>query len=630
MTLLRRRPLHAVLMIGGLLLAGTQATAEAPAAVTAAMDQAGAGAEVVVVIPSMSGLSEKIAAFAADTGIDAVAPELADGMGAFKRQMGWLEGVDDDGSVVVAVTGIAEAIEGEVNNAADAQEPTAVLLVPVTDYDKFVAQLGGDAAAQTTAINFTSPDGVTDTGYAKKSGAYAVLSNTLETVQNYAPANRGQAAADAFGDLVTGYLSGGDSLVYIDVAAMADALNLALDKAEQEARAQMNGPDSQIPAAFASTVNAALELYLQSARDFVDGTDKSLLSLSFNDTGLGLTASNQMKDGSTLAGYFKPDAERHAPDGAAKILSRLPDQPYIYASAIDATAFGLAPLFDRLEAALGDDGEAGLLTLYLDTIGQFKQTNGVASVFYAPQPAAMMAGGFATTLTVYDVDDADAFVAAQRATFDKLAQTTIPLPATEPDGPEQSISFTTQYTEKALVIEGTDVHQFQVNTVLPPAMMQQLGPMAMVMGNAGTGGYIAAKDNRVLVTTVTDPQLITRGLQAVGETDGIGSAGPVAQLRDSALPPNPSGELYLSVAGIAETVNPFLPMFAPGSQPLVVPADLPPLAMGGASDGQSIALRLFVPEALVKFGLDTYFQYAPEPADGGGPNGGAPRAPRAF
>ena len=69
--------------------------------------------------------------------------------------------------------------------------------------------------------------------------------------------------------------------------------------------------------------------------------------------------------------------------------------------------------------------------------------------------------------------------------------------------------------------------------------------------------------------------------------------------------------------------------YAPGGSKHTVPADLPPLAMGGASDGDAVALRMFVPHALVKFGADLYEQFAPAAQDDGGRDG-APRAPRAY
>lgn len=595
--------------------------------VTATLDQAAGDAEIVIVIPSLSGLSEAVAAFATQTGLDQIAPEFDDGLGAFKRQMGWVEGVDDEGAMLVVVSGLADAITAETNDQPS-EDPDAIMLVPVSDYQAFVAQLGGDAGADATAVTYQNLDGYESDGYAKELNGYAVMGDSLETVQAYAAGDQGKAMAEALGPIVTDYLNGGDALIYLDMAALAPSLNLGIDKAIQEIGEAMK-KNEQAPADnWASMIEPMINLYEQSGRLLVDGTDKLLLSMDFGDDGVGMTISSQLTGDSELASFFAPAADAKGGSNSGKLLASLPDQPYIYASSVDATQFGLTALVEKITDAMGDGNDAGFMAMYQESLAIMKDVKGVASVFYAPEPAAMMAGGFYTSLTVYDVADADAFLASQKASLEKLSEVKVALPAMQEGQPASEMTFTTTYTEKALVIDGTDVHQFQINTILPPEMMQQFGPMAALMGNAGTGGYIAAKDGKVIVSTVTDPQLITRGLQALGNADGVGSAGTIATLRENNLPEDSSMEVYLSLDGIANTANQFLVMF-PSIGQVEVPADLPPLAMGGASDGEGVAMRMFLPHALVNFGVDTYNQFAPS-AEDDGPNDGARRRPRAY
>lgn len=608
--------------------------------VTATLDQAAGDAEIVIVIPSLSGLSEAVAAFATETGLDQLAPEFDDGLGAFKQQMGWLEGVDDEGAMLVVVSGLAESIEATMkegaqivpDNAADIpnpSEPTAIMLVPVSDYQAFVAQLGGDAGADATAVTYQNLDGYQSDGYAKELNGYAVMGDSLETVQAYAAGDQGKAMAQALSPIVTDYLNGGDALIYLDMAALAPSFNLAIDKAVEEISREMNDPDNGMPAGMDGMLTSMMNLYEQSGRLLVDGTDKLLLSMDFGDDGLGMTVSSKLTGDSELASFFAPAADAEGGSTSGPLLASLPDQPYIFASSVDATRFGLTALVETITDAMGDGNEAGFMAMYQESLAIMKDVKGVASVFYAPEPAAMMAGGFYTSLTVYDVADADAYLASQKASLEKLSEIKVALPAMEQGQPASEMTFTTTYTEKALVIDGTDVHQFQINTILPPEMMQQFGPMAALMGNAGTGGYIAAKDGKVIVSTVTDPQLITRGLQALGNDDGVGSAGTIATLRENNLPEDSSMEVYISLAGIAKTANPFLLMFLPGGGQVEIPADLPPLAMGGASDGEGVAMRMFVPHALVDFGIKTYNQFAPA-AEDDGPRDGTRRRPRAY
>jgi len=614
----------------GLPLAAQPAAAVAPAAdgtaILNALDQAAADAQIVIVVPTMSGLSEKIAVFAAQTGLDQLAPEFDDALGAFKQQMQFLEGVDDDGALLLVVSNLAQAIQSELDDAPGGVRPATLLLIPVSDYDAFVTQLGGDPAAEVTAITF---EGNQD-GFAKKLNGYAVLGDTEAQTADYAAGLQGQALAKDLSQLVAQYLHTGDALVYLDIEALRPAFNAGIDRAVAEIKGQM-ARENQIPAEFAGLLQSVFDLYAEAGHTAVDGADKLLITLELSDAGVGITKAAQLKEGSKLAGYFNTVEKQGGPTAAAKLLAALPDRPYIVASATDANAFALEKIIAQLSDTLGQQGDTtGLAAMYLDMIAPATQVNAVASVFYAPDAAAMMSGGLMTSLTVYDVDDTGAFVAQQKAMYAKLNEMKITLPPMQEGQPPLEMSFTTTYTEKALVLDGINVDQYQVNMVLPPEMMQQFGPMAALMGNAGSGGYIAAKDGKVLLTTVTDPQLITQGLAALSADNGFGSAGHVANLRDTALPANASIEAYLSIAGIANTVNPFLLMFSPDGQQLAVPADLPPVGFGSVAADQGLATRMFIPYEVVKFGVETYLEFAPQDPDPGqaGPRSGPPRAPR--
>ncbi len=267
-------------------------------------------------------------------------------------------------------------------------------------------------------------------------------------------------------------------------------------------------------------------------------------------------------------------------------------------------------------AAATPGGEAlGAARPYLDAFVLTRQARGMATVFYAPQAATMLSGGFLSSLTVYDVADPAAFLAGQKQYLQQLADVAAPLPAAGAgagaDQPAGQLTFKTTYTDNALIIDGVNVDQYSINLLLPPEMMQRFGPTAALLGNSGQSGYLAAKGNRVLITTVADPQLITRGLQTLDADAGLGQSGPIATLRADQLPDDAWAEVYFNLAGVAQSVNPFLPMLLPRGQPLVIPADLPPLAMGVTSDPQSVRVRLVLPPSMLKFSLDSYDQLAP-------------------
>ena len=615
--------------------------ADAPALVTL-FDAAPAGAEVVWAVPTLRGFSDRVAAFAAETGIEVHAPDFADALGAIKREMGLPQGLDDDGSLLVAVTGLATAMEAQLDDdpGNDNIEPSAVLLVPVSDYNAFITGLGGDPAADTTAVTLNR-----NQGFARKVPGYAVIAPTAQAAAAYAPGAGGAVVAQAVGPHAAPWFEDGQSLVYIDVAALAPTLKAAIALGMDEMQNELQNGDPTQAALMAPMMTA----YAGLANGMIDGTDKLALTLDLDAEGLGVTMGGRLNDGSDLASMLRAPGQDGAAEGQPPLLTRLPDQPFLFAAAADLTRWDTEALGEavrgvaaELKDAAGDadaDAVGGLpieqmVDLYTEMMQVAPDANAMGSVMYAPDAAAMMSGGFFNQLSVTQTPNADATLDRQKAVMAKMNDLKIPMPAMNggaapADGAANEMSFETTYTENALEIDGTRVDQFQVKTVLPPALMQQFGPMAMVMGNAGTGGYLAAKDGYVLSTTVTDAQLVSRGLAALKTDDGLGATASLANLRDSQLPQDASMEAWLSVRGIANTVNPFLLMFAPGGGQLNVPADLSPIAMGGAGDPEGMVLRLFVPTDVVRFGVDTLDQFAPKPIDNE-PGDRGRRAPRAL
>jgi hypothetical protein len=587
------------------------------------LDAAPADAELVVLLPDPDRLDQQLAELSADTGLDRYAPALDNALATFKRQVGLREGINDQGPMLLAVSGLAASLQAEFDDTPEQPEPTVLALTSVRDYEGFVRQLGGDPAADAAAITLAGGQD----GFARKVNDFALLGDTQENVAGYAPGGRGQAMLDALGDLAVGPADDAVVLIYADVAAMASALDTGLIQMREELQQQMGVAAEQMPAGTMDIAQGTIDVYTAALRELVAGTDRVMLSGGLDDAGLTLHAGLSLKNGSKLAGYFPAPAAGGTSPGA--LLAGLPDEPFIYAAAIDGGGFAWAQMMDDLtgmvEAGVG--GNAGVVAMYLESLEMMKDADAMASVFFAPQPAAMMTGGFFTTLTVYQVEDAERFVAAQRSYIEKLGDLKVPMPALQPGQPAGEMTFNARYTDKALVIDGVEVDEFRVNTVLPPEMMQQFGPMAALMGNSGQNGYIAAKGDRVLITTVTDQQLITRGLRALDAEAGFGSGGVVQQMREQRLAEGAWLESYLSLGGVAQTVNPFLPMLLPGGQPLDVPDDLAPLALGANSDGDGLAVRLVVPASLLRFGVDTYEQLVPAD-EAATPRDGARRAPR--
>ena len=139
-------------------------------------------------------------------------------------------------------------------------------------------------------------------------------------------------------------------------------------------------------------------------------------------------------------------------------------------------------------------------------------------------------------------------------------------------------------------------------------------------------GYVASKDNQVLISTSADPQSVTNALKVVADGSGIGSSGAIADQRQNILTPNPAMEMYLSLGGIADMANLFVGMM--GMPPIEVPADLPPVAISMSAEGDAMSGRMYVPSSSVRFIIDTAMEM--QAGMGGGPGGGAPGGPAPY
>ncbi len=595
--------------------AGAQAPAAPPLA--AVFDAVPADAQVVLAVPTLRGFSERIAAFAADTGLDGHSPELADVLGSLKQEMGLNQGLDDRGALLVVISEMGVAIDAALddNPGNDHLEPSMLLLVPVSDYGAFVTGLGGDPAAEGAQVRLGRGK-----GFARQVPGYAVIGETAEGVAGYVPGAAGQAITDAVGPQTAPWFARGQSLVYVDVAALAPSLKSAVARGAAEIVHEMQeGAPAQ-----SAMLAPVFKAYAGLLNAMIDGTHTLGLALDLSDQGVGVAVGGRLNEGSTVANMMRPAGADAAGQGGS-LLNRLPDQPYLFANAADLTRFDTDALADAVQTVVEDlkvaagQGEVGGLPIgqIVDMYTEMSQVSAGAtamgSVIYAPDPAAMMSGGFFKQLNLTQTPDPQGVLNRQQAVMAKMNEVTIQMPAAGQDaaGAGNAMSFETTYTANALEIDGTAVDQFQIKTVLPPAMMQQFGPMAALMGNAGTGGYLAAKDGHVITTSVTDPQLITQGLKALEADNGLGAAASLTALREAQLPADAAMESWISVAGIANTVNPFMLMFAGGAQ-LDVPAGLAPVAMGAAVAPEGMVMRLFVPTDVVRFGIETLDQFKPQ------------------
>ncbi|GAB4186706.1 MAG: hypothetical protein Kow00105_01270 [Phycisphaeraceae bacterium] len=588
------------------------ATADVPAALA----QAPADAQFILIVPDMARLSGDIARFNQDVGLDL--PELADALSAFKTEVGIENGLNDSGAALVVVNDLASAISSET-------EPDMLLILPVTDYQAFVSNFEQAAEAPQVAgvTALTMPDG--QPGFAREVGGYAVMGEKAELVANYTPGGDAGVIAGRVGTLGQDYLGDCDAAIYIDLEAIAPVLSPKIDELLSEFNNEMaQAAEMGMDAGSLATMQAAMALYAKSGKAILNSSQGLVVTLDLSDQGVGFTAAVNFKADSQVMQYLPGGG-----GGLSSMLSRLPKGSYLLAGAFDAKAIACSELMEAALSALPEGNPQ--IDLYRKALPLIKQMQQYAGVLYTPEPGALMGGaGGLSILQTYRVEDPEAYMQATKEYLTSLNGFELPMAMPMPmqeGGAMPSMTYATSYTENALQLDGVQVDQYSMQMQMPPELMMQMGPAAGFMQMfTNFNGYAAQADGFYVSTTTLDQQLMSNALKTGKTGDGLGAGDPIAQVREHAIPDGAVAEVYLSIGGVTETVGPMAMMF--GVPPIQAPQDLPPVAVGLGLQDTSAASRLYVPNDVVKFVVDTVNDIKAQMQGPGGP-GAQPHGPGA-
>ena len=598
------------------------------------LDQVSDNPAIVVVVPNMAQLSDKVAQLATVLGIHDN-PQMNDLLGQLKQEAGFINGVQDDGSLAVVFPDINEAIEQD-------RDPSVVMLVPVSDYKAFVENFEGDASQPVAELTMK----YSRKGYAKKMGGYAVFGDARakDAVAEYQAGGSSDQIAKVAGHVGTRCLTSSDAAVIVNVAKMApklqDLLDQGMEEIHREFEADKDDPQFQ---QFVPVASMAIEAYEKAARAVLRDTQSLVIGLDLNVAGIGVSQTIQFKTGSYLASLFPGGG------GAAGQLAKIADQPYLIAQSLDLRGLAIDKLIDELLAVFPDtqEGDGQIAKLMGDVKGilsdsaELLRTVKGGAVAYLPpnDPAAMgMGQSIFRGVNIYETDgkiDGEMMPKIFES-YNNLLQQMHALAGDD----QPQIAYDVTYTPNVMEIEGVSVDQYQVQIQYPPEMMQQMGPMMpfmAMMGATGQTGYYAATDDHMIMTTVPDPQLVKQALVSIKDNKGLGTQGPIQKLRAESLPTNPAVEFYVSVGGFVDTASMFMGMMMGQPLPVEAPDDLPPVAWAMSVEGSGLVGRMYVPVAILEFGRETYDQTmlmmmgggatADGGSGGGRGTGGPPPAP---
>lgn len=526
----RRAPGRATLALAAI-TAALLAVAPTPARAADAVDslaRLSSDTHAAIVVPELSELNRVLG----DLGqrYELPVPQMGDLLSAFKREAG-MYAVNDAGPLLIAFENLDAAFLGE-------DRPRVFLLVPVSDYADFVESYDGDPDAEVTAL--TLPH---HAGYARQLGDHALLGGDRDHVADYQPRANADALRDRLGHFGRTHLEAAAAGLYVDVAALRPALGAMLDRPRDAALPSIGRamPDPagdqggltdplEPERAVAALDDPAMQPAAGGLATLIESVDTAVLAIEADDRGLALTQALAYAPDSPLAQLLPGGA---AEQELGEALGRLPDEPFIFAAAMDARALGFARWLEQLDADAGqadtspwaqqpEQAESTVTDLTRPLIERMRTA---ATAYYVPTQQLLMSGSLLNQVSIVRVDDPAAYREALQALVRGLDGHVPAHAAAEAGAIGQAEPISGSYINNALNIAGTRVDQYQLR--LPPqsgSAGQPTGPAAGMLGMQGATGYIAATRNHIVLTTQPDPQLVRRALQAIEQGDGLGTA----------------------------------------------------------------------------------------------------------
>jgi hypothetical protein len=570
--------------------------------VPAVMDRVPGNAAIIITIRDMQQFSSRFEDLA--KAIKAPMDENDDENPiAMTKKLLAVDGLNKHGSLAVTMM---PGQDGKVD--FEQEGGPVVIVVPVSDYATFAKALG---ATDTTGISEVKikdePAFAKDLG-----GGFAALSPHKELVEAFeGKAGHMDKHKSDLGKNGNQIADGSDLMVVFSVEALKPQMEegVAQMKEQFNNMGAMAGPEAE-------QAQAAFDMITTLADSFVRDAQVAVVGLGLGDAGVSMDFGAQYKEGS-------PSAKVLSSEGApGKFLARVPNQPFLFAMAMDLTAPGIKQLvkdMGSMSEKSGKDspftgmGGMGVLSKTIDKV------DGNAAVLGA-SPAGIM-GLFANMVTYTSTSDPEGYMKAARETLTSM------------DGKDlQGIKAKVEYSPASVDVAGlkADTWSFQLQ---PDANNPAAGQIQMVMGvmfgQGGLTGMTAAVDHGVVSTLSQNSPLFTKAVEAAKNGKGLSEDEQIKAVQEH-LPAGRTFEMYLGTKSILDAVGAAMGMFGGGVE-LKVPDKVSPVGMGASTQGGGMDFRVYVPHDVIKTIADIGESMKKPPAEEEAPannNGEKPKTPK--
>lgn len=552
--------------------------------------------ELILAVPDMNTFSDRAALL--NDALDLKITGLTDLLNEFKRALGMDRGVNGNGSLFLVVQNAESVLPALTVEDGDQPKPGPapqfIAMIPVSDYAEFVGNFGGSPDELVTAL--TLPNG--QAGYAKVHNSYAIISSQKSQVEGYAPGLTRSALTTLVGQQGFDVLVRSDMSLIIQPKNITDAgyqraIDLFKSPPDPEAALEPvdedNVSNSQI---MSELYNTAMLRVLKDARTLVIG-------FGSNEQGMDIHVGMTFKPGSVMGSRLTGDA------GAATLLDRLPRREYLYSLDSNMQNVDLKAIIDDMATELQSKG-AWYVSLVKNAAPILGQINEVAHVFYAPQGAIGLGTRVMNTAMILKVNDSQRFVSDFQSFLTNANGKSHPMglmrqgETAETDS-RPNVMVLSTFAANALSDDRAQIAQYQLQYTMPMQVLARMNDVSrrmMVLGLNNQEGYIASVDNTtVLLTTVTDAQLVKEMLTILNAPQGAGIAkgAMLAKAMESNLS-NTTGQVHVNMLSGMRATHMLIELLL-GKQDMdpVFPSDLLPLSLSYKTTNGGLQAKAHLP-----------------------------------
>ena len=529
--------------------------------VLALVDRAPQDTEILVLVPSLLGMSEKLTMI--DQQLDLNLQDFSNALAQIKRTIGLKAGMDDEGPAMVSLV-----IDDETSKFE------ALLFLPVIDYGAMVNPRGADSSGTVSPIKLAT----NHTAYVKRIDGFAVLGRERETVEAYR-VGPSVDIAERLGVV-------GRQAIESDFALILCSLDRTLMKLIDSPQLieiigqAGNGASTNLLAQIGTqTVNSSRE-QIDAQNRVLSQTDAVVLGIDVTDQGISVNLAVQLKANSEMANAIGLGGS------AADALARMPQMNYLGTFAINFEGIDLTQLDHSGRTDRSIVTPSALVYSVISQVG--RDESGVPRSFvqvaYASPNANLSAP---SNIMFVDTDDPKSFVRALRAKIEAIND-------------EQTSAV---YVPNQMELGKHRADQFVISQQdagadgSPPSL-GSLDMIGLAMGSE-MSGYVFTLDEGVLLAKTNDTTLLRAVLKSLDQDNGLGSNGPMTVSRER-LPEEASVEGYVDLRTVHELLSQsILPMMQKSL--LSPPFDMAPIAVGIKMQEGGALMRLYIPSSVVDY-----------------------------